>query len=123
MVELDNYFNGVSQEEKVANNVDELPKWIIQYWQGVPQSGAFSAMSRYGDRFIGLDLFADNIYADNAAKWRTNYYNGRPYVYCMLHNFGGRSGLHGRLETTMNGYFEALAKGNNMQGVGATPRV
>ena len=121
MVELDNYFNGVSQEQKAANNVDEQPKWIIQYWQGVPQSGAFSAMSRYGDRFIGLDLFADNIYADNAAKWRTNYYNGRPYVYCMLHNFGGRSGLHGRLETTMNGYFEALAKGNNMQGVGATP--
>ena len=121
MVELDNYHNGVSQEEKIANNVDEQPKWIIQYWQGVPQSGAFSAMSKYGNRFIGLDLFADNIYADNAAKWRTNYYNGRPYVYCMLHNFGGRSGLHGRLETTMNGYFEALAKGNNMQGVGATP--
>ena len=121
MVELDNYFNGVSQEDKAKNNVDELPKWIIQYWQGVPQSGAFSAMSKYGNRFIGLDLFADNIYADNAAKWRTNYYNGRPYVYCMLHNFGGRSGLHGRLETTMNGYFEALAKGNNMQGVGATP--
>ena len=121
MVELDNYHNGVSQEEKIANNVDEQPKWIIQYWQGVPQSGAFSAMSKYGNRFIGLDLFADNIYADNAAKWRTNYFNGRPYVYCMLHNFGGRSGLHGRLETTMNGYFEALAKGNNMQGVGATP--
>ena len=121
MVELDNCFSGISQELKAANNVDELPKWIIQYWQGVPQSGAFSAMAKYGDRFIGLDLFADNIYADNAAKWRTNYYNGRPYVYCMLHNFGGRSGLHGRLETTMNGYFEALAKGNNMQGVGATP--
>ena len=121
MVELDNYFNGVSPEDKAKNYVDEQPKWIIQYWQGVPQSGAFSAMSKYGNRFIGLDLFADNIYADNAAKWRTNYYNGRPYVYCMLHNFGGRSGLHGRLETTMNGYFEALAKGNNMQGVGATP--
>ena len=121
MVELDNYFNGVSPEEKLRNNVDEQPKWIIQYWQGVPQSGAFSAMSKYGNRFIALDLFADNIYADNAAKWRTDYFNGRPYIYCMLHNFGGRSGLHGRLETTMNGYFEALAKGNNMQGVGATP--
>ena len=121
MVELDNYHNGVSQEDKSKNNVDEQPKWMIQYWQGVPQSGAFSAMSSYGDRFIGLDLFADNIYADNAAKWRTTYYNNRPYIYCMLHNFGGRSGLHGRLETTMNGYFEALAKGNNCQGIGATP--
>ena len=121
MKELDNYYNGVSQADKTENNVDEQPKWIIQYWQGVPQSGAFSAMSSYGDRFIGLDLFADNIYANNAAKWRTDYYKGRPYIYCMLHNFGGRSGLHGRLETTMDGYFQALAKGNNCQGIGATP--
>lgn len=123
MVELDNYYNGVSQEDKTKNNVDEQPKWIIQYWQGVPQSGAFTAMKNagYTSRFIGLDLFADNIYADNAAKWRTNYYDTCPYIYCMLHNFGGRSGLHGRLETTMDGYFQALAKNNNCQGIGATP--
>ena len=121
MAELDNYYNGVSTDDKTKFFVDEQPKWMIQYWQGVPQSGAFSAMSSYGDRFIGLDLFADNIYADNAAKWRTNYYNGRPYIYCMLHNFGGRSGLHGRLKTTLDGYFQAMAKGNNCQGIGATP--
>ncbi len=125
MVELDNYYNGVSAEDKTENNVDEQPKWIIQYWQGVPQSGAFSAMSSYGDRFIGLDLFSDNIYAGNAAKWRDTgnacYFQGRPYIYCMLHNFGGRSGLHGRLETTMDGYFQALANNNNCQGIGATP--
>ena len=29
--------------------------------------------------------------------------------------------MHGRIESTMNDYFRALAKGNNMQGVGATP--
>ena len=121
MAELDRYHDAVDAATKAAYGVDEKAKWIIQYWQGVPQSGAFSAMGKYGDRFIGLDLFADNIYAGNAAKWRGDYFNGRPYVYCMLHNFGGRSGLHGRLETTMDGYFEALAKGNNMQGVGATP--
>ena len=125
MVELDNYYNGVSQEDKAKNNVDEQPKWIIQYWQDVPQSGAFSAMSGYGDRFIGLDLFSDNIYAGNAAKWRDTgdacYFKGRPYIYCMLHNFGGRSGMHGRLETTMDGYFQALANNNNCQGIGATP--
>ena len=121
MAELDNYYNGVSTDDKTKFFVDEQPKWMIQYWQGVPQSGAFSAMNSYGDRFIALDLFADNIYADNAAKWRTGYYNGRPYIYCMLHNFGGRSGLHGRLETTLDGYFQAMAKGNNCQGIGATP--
>ena len=123
MEELDVYYNNVSQDDKTKYNVDEQPKWMIQYWQGVPQSGAFTAMkdAGYASRFIGLDLFADNIYADNAAKWRTNYYDTCPYIYCMLHNFGGRSGLHGRLETTLNGYFDAMAKDNNCQGIGATP--
>lgn len=125
MAELDKYFGDVEQSVKDTYKVTKSPSWIIQYWQGVPQSGAFSAMSSYGDRFIGLDLFSDNIYAGNAAKWRDTgdncYYKGRPYIYCMLHNFGGRSGLHGRLETTMDGYFQALAKNNNCQGIGATP--
>ena len=123
MAELDKQFGKVEQNVKDAYKVTKSPNWIIQYWQGVPQSGAFTAMKNagYTNRFIGLDLFADNIYADNAAKWRTNYYDTCPYIYCMLHNFGGRSGLHGRLETTMDGYFQALAKGNNCQGIGATP--
>ena len=121
MSHLDRCYALETAEERAKFNAPELPKWIIQYWQGTPVTGAFSAMSSYGDRFIALDLFADNIYADNAAKWRTTYYNGRPYIYCMLHNFGGRSGMHGRLQTTMDGYFEALAKNNNCQGIGATP--
>ncbi|MBR3976796.1 MAG: alpha-N-acetylglucosaminidase C-terminal domain-containing protein [Bacteroidaceae bacterium] len=128
MAALDTYHNAVEDATKTSYKVsteDNQAKWIIQYWQNIPQSGAFSSMSSYGDRFIGLDLFSDNIYAGNAAKWRGTgndcYYQGRPYIYCMLHNFGGRSGLHGRLETTMDGYFEALAKNNNCQGIGATP--
>lgn len=123
MVELDKHFGNVEQSVKSSYKVTQSPSWMIQYWQGVPQSGAFTAMKNagYASRFIGLDLFADNIYADNAAKWRTNYYDTCPYIYCMLHNFGGRSGLHGRLETTMDGYFQALAKNNNCQGIGATP--
>ena len=128
MAELDVYHNAVNDATKESYNVgtdDGQAKWIIQYWQGLPPTGVFGAMSGYGDRFIGLDLFSDNIYAGNAAKWRGTgnncYYQGRPYIYCMLHNFGGRSGLHGRLETTMNGYFQALANNNNCQGIGATP--
>ena len=128
MAALDTYHNAVEDATKTSYNVstdDNQAKWIIQYWQNIPKSGAFSSMSSYGDRFIGLDLFSDNIYAGNAAKWRDTgsncYYQGRPYIYCMLHNFGGRSGLHGRLETTMNGYFQALANNNNCQGIGATP--
>ena len=118
MAYLDSYYNNATAETKAKFNAPEQPKWIIQYWQGVPQSGAFSAMRNYGDRFIGLDLFSD---APGKAKWNTDYFAGRPYIFCMLHNFGGRSGMHGRLESTMKDYFRALARDNNMQGVGATP--
>ena len=128
MKHLDIYHDAVNNETKSTYRVNCKAKWIIQYWQGIPETGAFSSMAvnDYSERFIGLDLFADNIYAGNAAKWREAdinncYYKGRPYIYCMLHNFGGRSGLHGRLETTMDGYFQALAKNNNCQGIGATP--
>ncbi|MBR4989346.1 MAG: alpha-N-acetylglucosaminidase C-terminal domain-containing protein [Bacteroidaceae bacterium] len=118
MAYLDSYYSNVTAGNKAKYNAPEQPKWIIQYWQGVPQSGAFSAMHNYGDRFIGLDLFSD---APGKAKWNTDYFAGRPYIFCMLHNFGGRSGMHGRLESTMNDYFRALARDNNMQGIGATP--
>ena len=123
MSHLDRCYALETAEERAKFNAPELPKWIIQYWQGTPVTGAFTAMKNagYTNRFIALDLFADNIYADNAAKWRTTYYDTCPYIYCMLHNFGGRSGMHGRLQTTMDGYFQALAKNNNCQGIGATP--
>ena len=124
MAELDNYYVNVSKENLTKYSAPEKPKWIIQKWQSLPPGGVFSTMSgypEYKERFIGLDLFADNIYAGNAAFWQGQFYAGCPYVYCMLHNFGGRSGMHGRLETTMDGYFQALAKGNNCQGIGATP--
>ena len=125
MAELDNYYEeNVSKENLTKYSAPEKPKWIIQKWQNLPPGDVFSTMSgypEYKERFIGLDLFADNIYAGNAAFWQGQFYAGCPYVYCMLHNFGGRSGMHGRLETTMDGYFQALAKGNNCQGIGATP--
>lgn len=118
MSHLDRCYALEGEEEIAKFNAPSQPKWIIQQWQGTPVSGAFSAMSSYGDRFIGLDLFAD---APGKAQWNGSYYQGRPYIFCMLHNFGGRSGLHGRLESVMNDYFRALAKNNNCQGIGATP--
>ena len=118
MAHLDRCYALESEEKRAEHNAPAQPKWIVQQWQGTPVSDAFSAMSSYGDRFIGLDLFSD---APGKAQWNSDYYKGRPYIFCMLHNFGGRSGMHGRLESTMNDYFRALAKNNNCKGIGATP--
>ena len=120
MAQLDEYYNGVSSDDKTKYNaLTNSPKWFIHYHNDMPQNGAFEAMStNYADRFIALDINAD--IASNS-MWDNDTYNGYPYVFCMLNDFGGRNGLHGRMESTMNNYFNAIANDNSIQGIGATP--
>lgn len=113
MAAMDNY--AMTAEEKAALGIDN-PKWIIQYWQGLPNATGFSSVPVTDpDRFIALDLFSDGN-----PNWSGSHYAGHDFIYCQLSNFGGRTGLHGRIRKTMEGYYDALAR-SNMKGVGATP--
>lgn len=123
-VSISGCYNGVMNAmDRFANADDELsalgiakPKWVVQYWQNLPNATAFASVKvENPDRFIALDLFSDGN-----PNWSGNHYAGHDFIYCMLHNFGGRTGLHGRMEKTIKGYYAALSKGN-MRGVGATP--
>lgn len=88
--------------------------WVIQGWNENPRQECLTTIAK--GKLLVLDLFSDGT-----PKWQ-NGYNGHDFVYCMLHNFGGRVGLHGRLESTMKGYYQALReKPSQMKGVGATP--
>ena len=48
---------------------------------------------------IVLDLFAevDPIWME------TESFYGQPFIWCMLHNFGGNLGLYGTVERVMKG--------------------
>ena len=120
MAQLDKYYDGVSTEDKTKYSaLANMPKWFIHYHNNMPQSGAFEAMKKdYADRFVALDINADIA---NNSMWNNDAYNGYPYIFCMLNDFGGRNGLHGRMESTMNNYFNAIANDNSIQGIGATP--
>lgn len=91
-------------------------KWVIQQWQwSADQYQALRAVPK--GQLIVLDLFSDG----NPA-WQHNGYEGHDYVYCMLHNFGGRVGIHGRLAQTITDYYTALSQyPSNTKGIGATP--
>lgn len=96
------------------NRVNPNAKWVIQSWNENPRRECLETIER--GKLVVLDLFSDGT-----PKWQGGY-NGHEMVYCMLHNFGGRVGLHGRLATTINGYYDALDKyPATMKGVGATP--
>ncbi|MCQ2174034.1 MAG: alpha-N-acetylglucosaminidase [Bacteroidales bacterium] len=88
--------------------------WVIQAWGSNPCAQALSSVPR-GD-FIVLDLFSDGN-----PRWMNHNFQGHDWVFCMLHNFGGRTGIHGRLESMTGQYFNACHKEpESLKGVGIT---
>lgn len=88
-------------------------KWVIQYWQW---SGAqYNVLSQVAKgKLIVLDLYSD-------AHTHFGEYNGHDAIYCMLPNFGGRTGMFGRLTKVMEQFYAEKKQHSNVKGIGATP--
>lgn len=88
-------------------------KWVIQFWQW--SSDQYNVLSKVSKgKLIVLDLFSD-------AHTHFGDYNGHDAVYCMLPNFGGRTGLFGRLTKVMTDFYTQKSSHSNVKGIGATP--
>ena len=64
-----------------------------------------------------------DLYADEVPVWkRTNSFYKKPFVWCLLHNFGGRRGLYGNLQRYMDDILATEADPNaTIVGLGLTP--
>ncbi|MDE6368807.1 MAG: alpha-N-acetylglucosaminidase [Muribaculaceae bacterium] len=92
-------------------------KWVIQSWQRNP----IPAMT---DTLSAGDLIVLDLYSEKIPKWKRNGgYGKHDWVYCMLLNFGGNVGLHGRMNRLVDGFYEAQSGefGRHLVGVGSTP--
>ena len=91
-------------------------QWVIQQWQwDGNQRKSINAVP--AGRLIVLDLFSDGRPA-------FDHYNGyapQDAVFCAIPNFGGRSGLMGRLNNLTDNYFSYKAKYGSIKGIGAAP--
>lgn len=117
-VNLDAAYKAVYNAMKNYSGHSTTPQWIIQSWNENPQQEALNALEP--GTLIVLDLFSDAV-----KKWGSSYArtDGKKheFVYCMLNNFGGRTGLHGRLEHTVTDFYAAKKQfPQTMLGVGAT---
>lgn len=89
-------------------------KWVIQSWGENPRKEARDTIQKGG--FIVLDLYSDGL-----AKWEKGY-DGHDFIWTMIHNFGGKTGMHGRFEPMLDSYYDALERfPNDTKGIGATP--
>ena len=70
------------------------------------------------DRMIILDLDSNR-----APVWSyTQSYFGKPFIWCLLHNFGGTRAIYGNLTTVATSPIDAMnTPGSTMIGVGLTP--
>lgn len=93
-------------------------------WQVNPRSELIKDLKK--GELIVLDLFSESRpqWGDPKSTWyRKNGFDGHDWLYCMLLNYGGNVGLHGKMQYVINSFFEAKesAFGNTLKGVGMTP--
>ncbi|XP_043288874.1 alpha-N-acetylglucosaminidase [Venturia canescens] len=106
-------------------DVDPQAIWLMQGWLFVhemlfwtePRVEAFVTSVPIG-KMIVLDLQSEQFpqYA------RLESYFGQPFIWCMLHNFGGTLGMFGSAEIVNERTFEARTMNDStMIGTGLTP--
>lgn len=79
-------------------------KWVVQGWTENPRQQMMADLKN-GDIVI-LDLFSEcrPMFGIPSIWKRENGYDGHSWMFCMLENFGGNVGLHGRMDQLLNNY-------------------
>lgn len=84
--------------------------WVAQGWQHNPQPNLIKNIPL--SNIIILDLQAEN-HPQWGKKW-----GDHEWLYCMLLNFGGNVGMHGKIDATNRGFAEAFHQSTSLRGVG-----
>lgn len=108
------------------SSVDTQAIWVMQgwlfvnnpkFWQAAQINALFNAVPV--KKMIILDLWSET-----RPVWsRTNAYYGKPWIWCMLLNFGGNVGMFGKMDVVASEPSKTLnsKESGNMVGIGLTP--
>ncbi|MBP3321123.1 MAG: alpha-N-acetylglucosaminidase C-terminal domain-containing protein [Clostridia bacterium] len=111
---------------KILNELlsaDEKAVWILQGWWSNPIK---AVLDGFGDKKVDhimiLDLasLAKPKWTDTTT-WDGAEFGGTPWVYCNLENYGGRPGMHGKLQKMTELMDEVRIKAKFLKGIGITP--
>lgn len=119
-VDLDAAGQAIWSAMKKAN-----PKavWVAQAWQANPRQKMIENLPA-GDLIV-LDLFAESRpqWGDPSSTWyRKEGFGKHDWLYCMLLNYGGNVGLHGKMKHVIDEFYQAQSSpfGKTLKGVGMT---
>lgn len=97
--------------------------WVVQAWGANPRPAMIRGLKN-GDLLV-LDLYSESRpqWGDSTSTWhRPEGFDGHHWLYCMLLNYGGNVGLHGKMQHVIDGYFKARSTrfGQTLRGTGLT---
>lgn len=107
---------------KAMKNVNPKATWVIQGWTENPRPEMIKNLNN-GDILI-LDLFSEcrPMWGIPSIWKREKGYEQHDWLFCMIENFGGNVGLHGRMDQLLNNFY--LTKDNplaaHLKGIGLT---
>ncbi|XP_060067038.1 alpha-N-acetylglucosaminidase-like [Ylistrum balloti] len=110
---------------EALTSADQQAVWLMQgwifensvdFWKSPQIKAVVTAVPK--GRMIILELFAEN----RPVYRHTESYFGQPFIWCMLHNFGGTMELYGMFDSINSGPAEGRNFPNStMIGIGLTP--
>lgn len=108
---------------KAMKKANPKAVWVAQAWQANPRQKMIENLPA-GDLLV-LDLFSESRpqWGDPESTWyRKEGFGQHDWLYCMLLNYGGNVGLHGKMKHVIDEFYKAKASpfGKTMKGVGMT---
>ncbi|XP_065187181.1 alpha-N-acetylglucosaminidase-like [Sycon ciliatum] len=97
--------------------------WLMQGWLFLNEFWTAKTVKPYLDAVPNSGMIILDLYTEAAPIWSLyESYYGKPFIWCMLHNFGGRRSLCGNLTRIATGpASDRVRAGSSMAGIGLTP--
>ena len=97
--------------------------WMLQGWWSNPVKEVLDGFGKYRkDHIIILDLASlANPKWNDTKTWDGIEFGGTGWIFCILDNYGGKTGMHGRLKQMMERIVHANRNSTLMKGIGITP--
>lgn len=108
---------------KAMKQANPRAAWVVQAWGANPRPQMIRSLPA-GDMVV-LDLFSESRpqWGDPASSWyRKEGFGQHDWLFCMLLNYGGNVGLHGKMAHLIEEFYKAKDSsfGKTLKGVGMT---
>lgn len=108
---------------KAMKQANPRAAWVVQAWGANPRPQMIRNLPA-GDMVV-LDLFSESRpqWGDPASSWyRKEGFGQHDWLFCMLLNYGGNIGLHGKMAHLIEEFYKAKDSsfGKTLKGVGMT---